>query len=566
MHLGSTGKQSADLADSMSAALRHHQREEFEAARRGYRMMLEYGWVDAILTYLMACLEIHLGNFTSATAWFCQGIRDDIGTEMVPSSADVHIPSAFNAALSHDPQPGKVCRQLEAHLPKEGDKLLPALVALNAWLKVAPRDTKALVNFADVADQMGDHSLAAARLRQVHRLQPANTLIPLKLGNALNAQGRPRQALAAYREAIRIDRRMGEAHANMALTLHWIGKTSAAEECLRDFLARNPRCPEVLFTLAELLLQVGRPEEAVKYYTITVEVAPAHVDAWFHQARAWKRMGLTRKAALAFRRAAALAPDRSEILFELGATLHGLKDFKGAEAALARTVALQPDDPSARYLLSAVRQENVFYAPDAYVEALFNRYAASFDRHMKGLLQYRIPFYLRKSLKLSAKQRGGFHRLLDLGCGTGLAGEALRGIARHMTGVDIAGRILKRAAQKKIYDQLVHDDFRHYLSTIEADYDLIVAADVFIYTGDLDAVFALIRKRLSRDGRLAFSIEKDPGGHFHLQRSGRFAHSHDYIVQLAEKHGFVIETARHVPVRMENSHWIDGALYIMRLA
>ena len=50
---------------------------------------------------------------------------------------------------------------------------------------------------------------------------------------------------------------------------------------------------------------------------------------------------------------------------------------------------------------------------------------------------------------------------------------------------------------------------------------------------------------------------------FRLQRSGRFAHSRDYIVRLADKHGFIIETARPVPVRMENNQWVGGLLFVM---
>jgi predicted TPR repeat methyltransferase len=315
--------------------------------------------------------------------------------------------------------------------------------------------------------------------------------------------------------------------------------------------------------MGEVLFEDGHPQEAIRYYAQTLTVDPEHVVAWLHQAHAWKRMGLTRKAAWAYRRAAALKPDRPDIHFNLGATLHGLKDFTGAEEALAQAQSLDPEDTATSYLLKAVRQETVSSAPRAYVQALFDRYADSFDRHMRGLLQYRIPGYLRRNLKSNAKQRGGFDRALDVGCGTGLAGEALRDMTQHMTGVDIAGNILDHAARKEIYDQLVQDDFRHYLAAATEDYDLIVAADVFIYIGDLDPVLALIRQRLAPSGCLAFSLEKDAEGRYRLQRSGRFAHSQDYIVRLAANHRFRIETARQVPVRMENNQWIGGLLIVM---
>ena len=364
-------------------------------------------------------------------------------------------------------------------------------------------------------------------------------------------------------KAVRIDGGLWAAHVNAAATLQQIGRLAAAERRLQKILSDHPRHPEALYTLAEVLFQDGRPREAVRYYEETVAAAPEHAAAWLHQAHAWKRLGLTRKAAEAYRQAAALCPDRPDIHFSLGTTLHGLKDFEGAETALARAAALDPDNPSPDYLLKALRQEATSHAPNAYVEALFDRYAASFDRHMKGLLQYRIPGYLRRYLKPHARRRGGFDRMLDLGCGTGLAGAALRDMVRHMTGVDIAGKILERAAGKKIYDRLVQDDFRCYLAAVSEAFEVIVAADVFIYTGDLDPVLALIRERLSPDGRLAFSVEKNRAGGFRLQRSGRFAHSRDYIVRLARQHGYIIESARPVPVRMENNQWVGGLLFVM---
>jgi len=125
---------------------------------------------------------------------------------------------------------------------------------------------------------------------------------------------------------------------------------------------------------------------------------------------------------------------------------------------------------------------------------------------------------------------------------------------------------LAKAEEKNIYDQLVHADFRHFLAGTAARYDLVVAADVFIYTGDLTTAFALIREKLSPHGCLAFSIEEDAKGSFRLRRSGRFAHSREYITRLANTNGFTIETERPVPVRMENNRWVGGVLFVMAAA
>ena len=45
-------------------------------------------------------------------------------------------------------------------------------------------------------------------------------------------------------------------------------------------------------------------------------------------------------------------------------------------------------------------------------------------------------------------------RVLDLGCGTGLAGEALRRRAAWLEGVDLSSGMIDQARRKGLYDRL----------------------------------------------------------------------------------------------------------------
>jgi predicted TPR repeat methyltransferase len=548
--------------DDIATIFDFHRAGEFNAARRRCQRALRHGSSDARLPYLMACLEIHADNPEGASQWFFDAIATEaaVGSHRNPIAAD--IPPAFAETLACDPRPELVCHKLGS-VACARRKMLAACLALKAWLTHAPGEVTALLRLGDVAGQLENHALASACLEKALRLDPDNAAIALRLGNARNRKGELHGALDAYQRAARLNGDAVAPQLNIALTLQKLGRMTEAEEILRGIIADRPGHTVTLFKLATLLLDIGQLDEAARLYENVVTQDPHHAAAWLNQGHAYKRIGLVKKAVHAYERAALLEPDNPQAHFLLGATLHGLKDFAGAEAALAQAASLQPGDQSSAYLLKALRHEAVSRAPRDYIEALFDRYAVSFDRHMRGLLQYRIPALLRKQLKPVVKKYGRFSRLLDIGCGTGLAGAVLKDFADHMIGVDLSRNILAQAAQKNIYNCLIHDDFQQLLETTPDCFDLVVAADVFIYTGNLNPAFALIRKRLTANGHLVFSTEKTDEADFLLQASGRFSHSRGYITALAQRHGFRQALVRSVPVRMEDGAWIYGDLFML---
>jgi predicted TPR repeat methyltransferase len=561
MSLFSTSTRANGL-DDLVAALEHHRSGEFDAARFVYWKTLRHGTVDVRIPYLMACLEIHANNPEKAVDWFYKAVSYETGWGRPNLPNDDNIPEGFVGALSFDPQPVYTCHQLSLSLCARSEFQL-ACLALKAWLKYAPAEPRALELLGEVAAKTGDHDLAATVLAEAHRHVPNRAAIALKLGNALNRRGEPRQALAAYQKALDNDAGMCEAHINTAATLQALGRLSAAQQSISKALRIQPDHPQGLFTKANLLFESGRCDDAVQWYQKALAVAPRHAPAWLHLGHAWKQKGLLKKAVEAYRQALKFGPDDPNTSYYLGIALHALQDYAGAEKALKQSMALNPGNLSARHLLNALTGEPVSQAPLDYIEALFDRYAASFDAHMKGLLNYRIPVMMRKHLKPMSKRHGPFSRMLDIGCGTGLAGAALRDLAVKMIGVDVSRKVIDLAAAKSIYDHLICNDFVQFLEASGESFDLIVAADVFIYTGDLDRVLGLIRRRLTGSGCLAFSTEKAAHGDYHLQRSGRFAHAQPYIIRLANEHGFKIRTTRCVPVRMDNNHWINGDFFIL---
>ncbi|MEJ0072377.1 MAG: methyltransferase domain-containing protein [Pseudomonadota bacterium] len=92
-------------------------------------------------------------------------------------------------------------------------------------------------------------------------------------------------------------------------------------------------------------------------------------------------------------------------------------------------------------------------APEGYVAALFDGYAARFENELVGNLHYRAPEILH-ALFAPHVALGTKLDIVDLGCGTGLGGAAFRSLARRLDGIDLSPRMIEQARARAIYQDL----------------------------------------------------------------------------------------------------------------
>ncbi len=189
------------------------------------------------------------------------------------------------------------------------------------------------------------------------------------------------------------------------------------------------------------------------------------------------------------------------------------------------------------------------------MEALFDGYAADFDRHLDEL-EYSAP-----ELLLGGLVGRRYARALDLGCGTGLVGRVVRPLVDRLEGLDVSAAMLERARATGAYDGLHQAELLAHLQQQAAgSVDLVLAADVFIYVGVLDAVFAAVRRVLAPGGVFAFSIEEAPSGiDFELRATARYAHSERHLGELAARHGLVAHAREaRATLRLEQRQPVAG--------
>jgi predicted TPR repeat methyltransferase len=176
--------------------------------------------------------------------------------------------------------------------------------------------------------------------------------------------------------------------------------------------------------------------------------------------------------------------------------------------------------------------------PQAYVARLFDNYAWRFDKHLIKNLGYRAPALIADALNAVAPGRG-FASSLDLGCGTGLMGMALRERVDRLAGVDLSAAMIAKARERGLYDRLMVGDAAAMLGCEPpGSFDLIVAADALVYIGDLAPLFGAAASALTADGLFACSVETGEGDGFKLEPTMRFAHSPRYVEATAREAGF----------------------------
>ena len=197
---------------------------------------------------------------------------------------------------------------------------------------------------------------------------------------------------------------------------------------------------------------------------------------------------------------------------------------------------------------------------DAYIRALFDDYANRFDSHLRGALAYSGPEIIMAALEQVAPN-ARFARVLDLGCGTGLMGEAIRARADWLGGCDLSPAMVAKAKDKTIYDDLKAESLLDYLRGKNAA--LVLAADVLVYIGDLAPIYAAVAAALPQGGLFAFTVQKGAEG-VTLGADLRYAHSPAQLRLWAAENGFEVLALEDCATRLDRGVPVPGLVGVLR--
>jgi predicted TPR repeat methyltransferase len=265
-----------------------------------------------------------------------------------------------------------------------------------------------------------------------------------------------------------------------------------------------------------------------------------------------------------------LAPGFATAWFALGAIRDQLGDRDGAVAAFEKARDADPEDyHGARLQLARLGATDTAPAmTQTYVRRLFDQYAARYDAALTEHLAYRGPTLLREAVEFvvrTARRPMRFASMLDLGCGTGLAGAAFRPVVDRLVGVDLSPAMIDQAAAKGLYDRLITADIPTALASEaagSAKCHLVVAADVFVYVNDLAPIVDGVARILAPDGLFGFTVETHRADGVKLLPTLRYAHSESYLRIVLADTGLAVAHLAKVPVRSEKGVPVDSLVVV----
>jgi predicted TPR repeat methyltransferase len=227
-----------------------------------------------------------------------------------------------------------------------------------------------------------------------------------------------------------------------------------------------------------------------------------------------------------------------------------------------KALELEPEYAIPKHMLNSLTGYTSKEPPKQYVKNLFDDYAYRFNDALVNNLQYNLPFIIKELILKSNSKKSQYKNVIDLGCGTGLAGKDLRDISGNLTGVDISENMVSEAKKLDIYDKLIVGDIAENLKTSQDKFDLFVALDVLIYIGDVKSIFQAVRKCCLHDSLFVFSVEILDTSGFSLLKSSRYAHSDNYIMSQVDEL-FKLVDSKDVRLRKEGNSWINGKVYVL---
>lgn len=294
-------------------------------------------------------------------------------------------------------------------------------------------------------------------------------------------------------------------------------------------------------------------------------------DRRFEWARDCEAKGDLPGAADLLEQALELVPGYASAWFTLGEIAEKLDDRERAVWAYGRARDVDPDDRHGAVMcLMRLGAADVAEMPQAYVRALFDTYAPAFDEALVGGLSYRAPALLRDAVDAACRSAGlpkRFGSMIDLGCGTGLAGVVFRPHVDRLAGVDLSPGMIAQAKKRAIYDRLQVEDLNLFLNSeagARSFYDLAVAADVFVYFSNLASILAATARVIEAGGILAFTVETHADDGVILRDTLRFAHGQAHVRAALDEAGLAVLSLKDVSTRTEKKIPVPGLMVIAR--
>ena len=385
---------------------------------------------------------------------------------------------------------------------------------------------------------------------------------PLDQAQSLYMAGRLDEAAALYRQRLQANPQDLEANQALGLIYFQSRQFELAQYFAGEALRLDPSYVDGFRLRGMALMQLGRLTPALGCFEQALELRPDFVEILVNHATALLELKRLDEALAGFDRVVALDPENAVGWNNRANTLVRLGHLEEAAACYDRALAVRPDLETAKSnrFLVLLQLRKVSRIADFALRQMFDDVATRFDHLMVDELDYRGHLHLRTLADSELPALKAPLRILDLGCGTGLVGNAFKDLAAggRLDGIDLAPRMIEVARKRGIYDDLILGDLETVLAAPGPSYDLIVSADTMVYLGDLAPTFKGVVNRLVGGGNYLFACEAKDGSGWEQTDVSRFRHSEAYLREEAARCGLVFLARMDCTLRYEREEPVPG--------
>lgn len=472
---------------------------------------------------------------------------------------------AYQQALSLSPDyPGALNNLGNCYCQiNEFDK---AQTAYRQAIDLDPDYPDARFNLARILVAEGDKTRALQQLEYAVKVAPRHAGIQGLLGNLYLEDNRAEEAIQHLQQRIDIQPQHAETYLALAGAYFQLQQFPAAELSLERALDCAPKLPLANHLLATVYLQQNQLQWALQHYLRELELNPNHLDSLYNAGVVYADKQHVKEAEQHFQQVLKLNPNHVPSHLNLGALYLKQNAVAKAIEQYRCVQELEPENKEIEHILHALLQDELpAVAPKEYVTHLFDQYASHYDQHLGEILQYSVPAALFHLVNTIINPTDSSLTIVDLGCGTGLGAVPFKNQAKKLIGIDLSPNMLAVAKTKNLYQELIHAGLSEGLNKLQ-DVDLIIAADVFPYLGDLKNIFAACQQALKPGGHLAFSVEKlsENNSSYQLLQTIRYAHSKNYLETLSSNYGFEILGLDNIILRKQRETTIEGYAFLLK--
>ena len=205
-----------------------------------------------------------------------------------------------------------------------------SIVLFERTLAITSNNAHAQYNLGAALARRGDVDQAIAHYREAVRIDPGLAASWSSLGGALLEQGKAREAIAPIEESLRLNPRAAKAQYNFGLALADLGRTDEAVARYGEALRLLPEFPEAHYSLAVIRLRQGKWDAAIGEFSAALRSKPEFAEASLGLGSALVGAGRPAEGLAHLSEAVRLKPADGRYRFELARAKALVGDFAGA--------------------------------------------------------------------------------------------------------------------------------------------------------------------------------------------------------------------------------------------